>query len=951
MHLALRWLVIVLLCSALAEPAALRQSKDVAVVAIIDASDSVPADQQRRALEFLSASLGRKQPGDRLGLVTIARDGRVQSLTTPRPGPLDMSSPGPTDATALQRGIELARAIIPEDAAGRLLLISDGNSTSGTLAHAVARLRADGVPLDVVVVDYDRSAGVRVEEVILPHWVREGDTVNARVVLNAGSRAAGQLRLMLDGQPIDLDPDSPGTGSRLELEPGLRVVSQPLRLPPGPVHRVEAIFEPDDARASAPDLLRAEGVTFTSDHGRVLVLAEHEQAARPLIDSLSSDELKVEIRPAATAPHDLAGWSGYDAVILFDQPASNFTLAQQSNLARYVEDAGGGLLVVGGPESYGAGGWIGSPLEKLLPLQLDPPQKRQLPMGALAIVIDRSGSMSTEVTGSGMNQQGIANEAAALAVRSLSRLDQVAVVAFSDGYETVVPLTRCSAPDDIARRIRAIGSGGGTNMFPAIEAAAVEVLKSPGGVKHIIVLTDGETIGDARVAINRVAALQRLGVTLSTIAIGDAPNGTLLRQLAEAGGGRWHTVASGALPALPQIFIKEAQTIRRTLIWEGPAFSPKLAFADESMRGLSTPLPAMTGYVVTADRGGLSSVSLRGPEGDPILARWQHGLGRVTAFTSDATSRWNAGWISWPGFRSFWSQQLKWTMRPSGDALARLAVENRGERARVTLELLDSSGERASFAAIAGRLVSPTTGTDAPDGSRHVQFQQVGPGRYEAEVDAAAVGSHLLSVKYTMPGATADSLQGKSGTVRAAIVRRAGDELRQATPDTATLWSAARQTNGRIHRLDAGGVDLWNRDHLTMPIASRAIWMLAALAAIGLFLVDVAARRITIEWGGVRKHISALWSAGPGVATAPVGVLTAAKKRAADQREMAVEDSGPAPLAAPMRAGIDPPTSKPGPTPATNTPPAGDADGDVMDRLRAAKRRGRNSTDSGDGTR
>lgn len=951
-HLAIRCVVLALLCIALAEPRARWRADDVAVVAVLDVSDSVPSEQKRLGSEFLRASLDKRPAEGRFGVVTVARDALVQSLPSPSNPRVDIGTTGPGDASYLRRGIDLAKALVPSDAAGRVLLVSDGNETSGSLASAAATLLASGVPIDVASVEYDRSSMVRVDEMVVPAWVRDGDTITARIVLNAGRAASGRLTILLNNEPVDLDAQTPALSARVNLASGLNVLSQQLRLPSGPVHRIEAVFEPDDHAASMPQLLRAEGVTFTSDRGRVLVLAEDSKAAAPWVASVTSDHVKVEVRSASAAPYALSEWSGYDAVVLFNQPASNFSQAQQESIVRYVHDAGGGLVVVGGAESFGAGGWIGSPLADALPVLLDPPQKRQMPMGALAIIIDRSGSMSGAVSGTGTDQQRIANEAAILGVRALSRLDQVTVIAFDDTAETIVPLTPVSDPGEVAQRIRSIGPRGGTNLFPAIDAAAAELAKSPGGVKHVIILTDGQTVGDPSEGLAKASELKRRGITLSTVAIGDQSNDPLLVGLARTAGGRFYNVKSANSKAvLPQIFIKEAQTVRRTLIWEGPAFSPKMVFAGEAFRGIAGPLPGITGYVVTADRGGLSTVALRGPEGDPILAQWQHGLGRVTAFTSDASTRWNAAWTSWGSLSSFWQQQLKWTMRPSGDPGSRVVVERHGDRAKVLLELFDQGGDRLNFAAVSGRVVPPEESGTSREVPRDVEFSQVGPGLYEAQVEATAIGSHLLSIRYD--GGEGDNVVegSRSGMVRAAIIRRAGEEFRAPTPNTSRLWELAQKTNGRIYRLDPSGADLWVRDHLKMPETSRSIWLLVAVAAIALFLVDVAARRITIDLARFREGLLSLLSRAPVAASASLATLAAAKARAGGTgvsrsdlpaSRAPLHPSGRvAPLAAPPVAPKAPTSQAAPPASTVSSPPAGSAveNEDVMARLRAAKKR------------
>lgn len=958
-HVVVRCVVVLLICGTLAEPQFRKRAEAVAVVAVMDVSDSVPREERKRAGDFLDASLARRPRADRFGVVASDRESRARSLPSEHPDSAGGSEGataggGSGDGSNLQKGVELAKGMIPADAAGRVLVISDGNQTAGDVQSAARTLRSAGVPIDVASVEYDRSAGVRVDDVIVPAWVRDEDTITVRVQLTAGKPATGRLTLLLDGAPLDLDASSPAFSARVALAGGPEVVALPVKLPSGPVHRFEAVFEPDDAGASVPELLRAEGVTFTSDRGHVLVLAEDASAAAVLVKAISSDNLRVEVRPAVAAPTTLADWTGYDAVALFDEPSTNFSQAQQADMARAVHEAGGGLLVIGGPNSYGAGGWIGSPLADALPVLLDPPSKRQMPMGALALIIDRSGSMDASVSGTGMTQQQIANEAALLAVRSLSRQDEVAVVTFSGDHKVDVPLTRCSNMGYIERAIHSIGPGGGTNLFPAIDAAADELVKSAAGVKHIIILTDGETIGDPNDGVSMAARVRASGITLSAVAIGDGSNVTLLRRLAKAGGGRLNAVRSEYSKALlPQILIKEAQTVRRSLIWEGPAFSPQLNFPTDALHGIAGPFPGISGYVVTGDRAGLSIVELRGPEGDPILAQWQHGLGRVTAYTSDAATRWNPAWPGWSSFSAFWQQHVKWVMRPSGDPNARVTVDTRGDSSRVMLELLDSSGQPVNFAAIRARLVPPAGEASAGGTPRDVAFRQVGPGRYQADADTKAVGSHLLSLRY-------DAGEKRTGSVRTAIVRRSGEEFREPKPNLTLLWELAKITGGHVYQLDGTGADLWIRERLRMPELARPIWLLVAAIGLFAFVLDVAARRITIDPARIGKWMMRIASAAPEKSSVAVSSLMVARGRtagslerstdhlqadqsrsAASAPESVVVPNHPAPPRPPSSSTVHAPAR-----PAAKVIPVNEEE--RMSRLRAAKMRRQQGHDASD---
>ncbi|USN99244.1 MAG: VWA domain-containing protein [Phycisphaeraceae bacterium] len=871
-----RLIVIAALAGALAEPQLRRETDDVAVTVVLDVSRSIPPAEQA-LIDGYIADIREKadRHTDRLGVVTVARDAYVQSLPSHLAESIDRQQIGRTDATDLAAGLRLAVAVAPDDAATRVLLISDGNETSGSLLTAAEAARAAGVPVDVLPVQYEYPAEVIVEKVVAPANVRGGQTINLSVIATATKRTAGRLLVTEDGEAVDLDPTSDSMGVTVELDPGKNVLSVPIapRLP-GP-RTYEAIFEPLDVRTSSgervvgdsiPENNRASAVTFVGSEGWVLLVGDSEDEVGPIERALDDADLRVHRAVAGRVPDDLTAINAYECVVLVNQPAYSYSEAQQETLRRYIHDSGGGLVMIGGPDSFGAGGWIGSPLEDALPVQLDPPQKRQMPMGALAIVLDASGSMGCGVSGTGMDQQQVANEAAVAAVETLSRLDHIAVLSFSGGYRVVVPLMPCADQVQIARRIRSIGPGGGTNMFPAVEAAFRELEKSPAGVKHIIVLSDGQTMGSDSEGFDLALRVANAGGTLSTVAVGDGANDTLLDGMSKRGGGRFYKVNSNqALVQLPQIFMKEAQTVRRSLIWEGDPFSPQVVgVPTETMRGISS-VPPISGYVVTAPREGLSQITIKAIQQvgdgstetveDPIAAQWQYGLGRVVAFTSDATSRWDAAWMPWAGYRQFWEQQVRWSMRPAGSPNVRVVTEQRGDDTVVIVEALDDRGERLNFANFEARVSKP--GGEGAD----LQIRQVGPGRYEGAVPTTQPGAYVVSMQYTAPGHAGPDGSGEPlrGAVQAAITRPFADEFRELGTNTALLRQVAGITGGEVLSRDPTADMPWRREGLTMPVATRAIWLALAIASLGLFVADVGIRRVRIDPAGIARAVAGLF--------------------------------------------------------------------------------------------
>ncbi len=866
--LGARLLVIVAIAGALAEPRLRRESEDVAVTVVLDVSRSIPPGEQRRVEAYIddATETTADRRTDRLGVVTVAREAYVQALPNRLLESLERQQTGPADATNLAAGLRLAVAVAPDDAASRILLVSDGNETAGSLLAAAEAARAAGVPVDVLPVEYDYPAEVIVERVVAPATVRGGETINLSVIASATKRTAGRLLITENGEAVDLDPTSDDLGTVVELDPGKNVLSVPIDpRTPGPV-TYEAVFEPLNVVTSTgesvvgdsiPENNRASSVTFVGSEGWVMLVADAEDEVASLRDALLRADLSARVLRPDQVPEGLTEMNAYEAVVLVNQPAYAFSELQQQTLRRYVHDSGGGLVMTGGPDSFGAGGWIGSVLEDALPVQLDPPQKRQMPMGALAIVLDSSGSMGSPVAGTMMDQQQLANESSVAAVETLSRLDQITVLAFSGGTRVVVPLMPCADQAAIARRIRSIGPGGGTNMFPAVDEAAVRLRQSPAGVKHIIVLSDGQTMGTDQAGFALATRVFNGGVTISTVAVGDGANEFLLEGMAVRGGGRFYKVSgAGALMQLPQIFMKEAQTVRRSLIWEGDPFSPQVAgLPVETMRGIGE-VPPISGYVVTAPRDGLSQITITATQvsesgdtvEDPIAAQWQYGLGRVAVFTSDASTRWAGSWVGWSGYKQFWEQQVRWAMRPAGSANVRVLTEERGDETAIIVEALDDRGERLNFASFRARVSTPTG--EASD----VRLRQVGPGRYEGTIGTDEPGSYVVSMQYRAPGR--DGGAEMRGSVQAAVSRPFADEFRALETNTALLRQVAAITGGAVLSADPAVDRPWRREGLTMPVSTRAIWLAIAVASLGLFVMDVGIRRVRIEPAAIAASVA-----------------------------------------------------------------------------------------------
>jgi Ca-activated chloride channel family protein len=958
----IRLLVLALLAAAMAEPHWRKESKDVAVTVVLDVSRSIPLSRQRDAESYVEqARKADDRPGDRLGLVTMAQDAYVQSLPSKLTRVVEKQYVGSTEGTNIAGALRLALAIRTQDAAYRAVIITDGNETSGNLLQAAEAAKAAGVPVDVLPIQYALSGEVLVDQLVAPATARMGENINLRIVLDATRRARGTLNVLINGEPVDLDPDTPGLGVGVTLAQGRNVLAVPVTVPRAGPQRFEAVFEPErgpDGSAIGDEIAennRALAVTFVSGQGRVLLVSQSPDEADALLRALTEARIGAEIVSAEQLPASVTELNAYDAIVLMNEPAYGFSQKTQEDLRQYVHDTGGGLVMTGGPDSFGAGGWIGSPLEDAMPIKLDPPQKRQMPRGALALVMH-----SIEMP----DGRYYGMKTAEAAVDALSRQDLVGISEYdprAGGSAWVFPLALVGDGTAVKQAIKNLSFGDMFDYTPSLQLAYNALVGVEAGAKHVILISDG----DAQIPPDKLLdQFRKAKITISTVGV-YPHSGMDLRRLeymAKYTGGRFYEVTTNAgLAQIFQIFIKEAQTVRRSLIWEGEPFSPAVVpLPFEPMRGVSA-VPPIRGYIVAADRDGPVMVTLRGKENDPVLAAWQHGLGRVVTYTSDLSTRWSGSWVGWPGFKSFWEQHLRWAMRPSGSANVRVTTEPDGDSTKVVVEMLDQAGERLNFARFKGRVALPG------GGGQDVPLHETGMGRYEGRIDTRLPGTYVMSLNYAAPNPAGGAPL--EGSVQAAVTRPFADEFRALIDNAPLLRQVAAMTGGRVlDGSDPKADDLWRREGLVMPVALTPLWLVVALVGIGVFLLDVAVRRVRIDVPAIARAAVGLLARSRVVAGRQMESLRAAREQARRQiaergARSTAEPDTPDPESrktaatkfeappealrrGPKSVALDSPDRVPQPKPAKTAQPLESKD-DGLSRLMKAKKRARDEMDEG----
>jgi Ca-activated chloride channel family protein len=826
--IVLRLVVVLLLTALLARPMLVQQSRRTTVIAVIDRSQSIPANLKEAALDYLSKAVASKEAQDQLAVVDVAEAATVSRLPSTDAGLRRRNTDLTGQQSCLAAGIEMAMAIAPPDTASRIVLASEGNETEGDLKEAARTAAANRIPIDVLPLRYRYGNEVLFRRLVAPPRVRGGQMVPLRFLLDSTGEVRGKLLLTLNGKPVDLVPDSPDVGASVELKAGTNV--KILSVPVGArgMQQFEAVFMADDPRQDRiVENNRADAITFVAGPGHVC-LFDAGGAGADLALAVQRAGIDVVRSDVTDLPDELPRLLDVDGIILVNTPVQRFTIAQQEMLCRYVNDLGGGLVMVGGPDSFGAGGWIGSPVADVLPVELDPPQKKQLPVGALVLVIDRSGSMAGQ-------KVEICKAAAAGAVRLLSRGDQVGIVVFEAESDWLVPFGPAEDKEHIFEQISSVGAGGGTIMAPAMEMAFKALQGAKTSIRHTILLTDGQTDNREACAVlgEEMAAA---GITISTVAVGDQADTQLLHDIAQAAKGRFYPVSDPT--SIPEIFIKEAQIVRRSMIVEQTVSPQIVTSVSETIAGMSPPLPALDGYVLTGPRAGLSQVVLSSHDGDPILATRQSGLGRCAAFTSSADSRWAAQWEQWPEFSRFWEQVVRWAARPGQAGECEIFTDVQGRDATVRVEASDADGRFLQLAAVEGQVLMPDMK------AQPLTLAQTGPGQYSGRFRVPSAGSYIVNVQYRKSGP-----QEATRLANAIVSVPFAPEFRDLSDNAPLLAEISEMTHGRVLRLDSdpNEAHLYDYSGLKFPETYLPLLQPLMLAWIAVFLLDVAVRRIALD--------------------------------------------------------------------------------------------------------
>lgn len=892
-----RLLALGLLIAILADPRAVRSDDRLTVMYVVDHSASITQPATDAALSYVLKTAAQKPEHDEVGLAFFGRDAAIEL-------PPAMSLPFEAinvavdrDGSDLARALSLAAAMLPHERPGRIVLVSDGVSTGGDLEHTLGELSSRGIAVDVLGIDYDLEREVWLERLELPREVRIGETFDASVVLESLGSGTGTLVLTENGQQVFSGP--------VEFGRGKNRFTVPIHMRSAGYYEYEAQIHLEPGQDGWERNNRAMTFLYLRGEGRILLVTDPERDPRSWAELeralVESERLvdRISGRAFPRSPHALLP---YDLILFADAGRHLFDEVQVQAAHDAVFEQGIGLLMVGGEGSFGPGGWHRSAVEDALPVSMDLEQRKVLPKGALAIVLHTCEFPEGNTWGKRITKQ---------AMRVLSAEDEVGVLIYDAmaSYRWLFDLTSAGRYEVLAKLVNNAQIGDMPDFQTTMTMGLTALRASDAATKHMIIVSDGDPQPPPPQLL-RSFANAKISVTTISVFPHGGQDEHVMASIAELTGGRYYAPKDPQL--LPSIFIKEAKTLRRSMIQE-VTFTPTVTAPSQVLKGIPA-LPPVHGYVLTTPKARALTV-LDGPEEgqlDPVLAVWRYGLGSAAAFTSDLAPAWCKEWVDWDGYRAFVHQLTSEVQRAAEPSDLRVRSYAAGDEGIVVVD--DHAPDE--------RLIDVHAAVRGPDDlAERVQLRQVAPRRYVGRFPLSGTGRYELHVAASGTGADQRALGG--------FVVPYSREYLRFRADPVQLDRIAAATGGRRLNGQENGEELFGARSVQRSTRSIAAELLAILAC--WLVLDVALRRIQLDRATLLG-----WLRPTATPDATLGSLLERKRAVRVPAPPPREDAGPAvqpPAAAASRR------AAPAAPPQRRTEVAAPTRGSTTARLLAAKRR------------
>ncbi|TCS96969.1 VWA domain-containing protein [Hazenella coriacea] len=714
MILIARGLIFLLIVSIIAQTKLVFPVLHPSTVFVVDRSASIQDPDGSIAL--MNEALKEKHPDESIAVISVGASPMVEQTLDPTIKVDPFLSVVNKHATDLAAGLRLAGGILPDHSRGRVVVLTDGQETQGSAEKEAKILKDRGIQVDVFSLASQSGPEVLIKELDVPKRLFVQEQADLQVQIQSNVETKGKLRLFENDRVLE--------EKQVEIHKGENRHSFTVQVKESGFLRYRVELEAEQDTISYNN--QVFGFSQVEGAPKVLVVEGQPGEGKNLIHALQTTGVQVDLLSVQGLPETLDAYKQYASIVLVNTPAFYFPENKMELIRTAVQDLGVGLVATGGEEGYALGGWFKTPIEEALPVHSELKDKKRIPSLGLMIVVDKSGSMHGQ-------KISLSKEAAIRATELLTPQDQIGVLAFDGENSWVVKPQHVENLNEIQGLIGSIPANGGTNIYPALQEGYQHLKKMNVKRKHMILLTDGQSHDGQYQAL--AEQMKKEGITLSTIAVGADADQNLLKSLSTWADGRYYFASNPS--TIPTIFTKETSVATRGYIMDEP-FTPKWTGGSDWYQQTKA-VPPLRAYVATSPKQ-TAEVVMASPYPDPILARWQYGLGRTVAWTSDVNGKWSKPWVEWGNFPRFWNQVISWTFPQYETSGLTVTNQREGNTVHVTAE--GNPEQFGSYDAIQLTLI------DEKLQKKELVAKAISPGKFSTQFIADQPGTYLLQAKH-----------------------------------------------------------------------------------------------------------------------------------------------------------------------------------------------------------
>lgn len=702
-----------------------------------------------------------------------------------------------TSETNIASALQLVTNMLPKNKASRIVLLSDGLETTGNIENQLNYFKNNHIQIDTVQLTNNQVTDTAITDFQTPNIAYEGEEQSLQVQLETTEPTDGELVITLNDETI--------AKKNVSLDAGKNTITFKNVANKQGLLKYEAILKVKNDTFIENN--KWMSVTNVEGPPRVLLVYADGKSTH-LSKYIKQKKLTVKTISASELPSTQTSYLQYDAIIFDNVPGHEVGEAKMGMIEQSVKNFGVGFMMTGGDSSFGLGGYFKTPIEQLLPVEMEVKGKEQLPSLGLVIVMDRSGSMAG-------NKIELAKEASARSVELLRKNDTFGFIAFDSQPWSIINTAPLKNKTQAIKEILSVSPEGGTEIFQSLQMAyqQLEALKLQR--KHIILLTDGQSSTNASYEM-LIEEGKKSNITLSTVAIGDDADRQLLEELSRFGTGRFYDVRDEE--TIPSILSRETSMMTRTYIEDHP-FYPNISSVIPWDTLFTDGVPQMNAYIATTAKQ-TAKVIAKSEKADPVIAQWNYGLGKSIAYTSDTDGKWAGDWARWSEWSKFWN----------------LAVS----------EILPSY-EEVPYS-ISKQLDGSYLVTDVAKKSAFMDISVVDDTGKKVEIteETIAPGKTKVFINHK-PGLVYFSVSNENnGSYKAGITIPYNKEYQMQQPNSELLQQIAKSTGGKV--LEDPKEAFRNLPKKSFEQQNITIWFV--LIAMILFFLDITLRRF--GWKTIR---------------------------------------------------------------------------------------------------